>query len=309
MGRAARASDNHLKSLIFCALGELDKPVWRPVGGNDPVVVRHPESIQGLGGVAHGRPVGLASHDNGDGCAQSSLPGLAAPFARRARRYARNCLRPVNLSATGVSYFVGMADPSVFPSESADRDLLLAQIASLKAELAAARARIENAEALAHEDQLTGALNRRGFARELERAWSFCRRYQTPVSLMLFDVDGLKVTNDRYGHTAGDLLIAGVAKTLRRHLRVSDTVARLGGDEFGVLVWHADEAAAIVKAKSLQQMLDASSVPWANFGLPLCASVGVAEFRPEGGADAALTLADKRLYADKAARRDPRQAA
>ena len=192
---------------------------------------------------------------------------------------------------------------------SDDREALKSRIAALEAELARAREHIVRVEALAHEDPLTGALNRRGFARELERAMAFRKRYGTPVSLILFDIDGLKRVNDRHGHAAGDAVIAGVARALKRNLRASDSVARLGGDEFGVLVWHAEEAVATAKAKSLQMMLDSSSVSWESGGLPLCASVGAAEIGVAASADATLQQADQRLYDDKRVRREPRKVA
>lgn len=192
---------------------------------------------------------------------------------------------------------------------TADRETLLARIAELEAALAASQARLVQAEAMAQEDPLTGVLNRRGFARELERAVAFRNRYGTSVSVLLFDIDGLKLVNDKHGHAAGDAMIVGVARALKRNLRVSDAVARLGGDEYGVLIWHADEAVAGAKAQSLQFMLDASSATWDGKTLPLCVSTGFAEITGEGGADAALSLADERLYADKRQRRVPRKVA
>jgi diguanylate cyclase (GGDEF)-like protein len=186
---------------------------------------------------------------------------------------------------------------------------LLDRIASLEAELAQTKAQIARAEAMAHEDPLTGALNRRGFARELEKGMAFRNRYGTPASIILFDLDGLKGVNDKLGHAAGDALIRGVASTLKRHIRSSDAVARLGGDEFAVLVWHADEAIATTKGRALQAILDSSSVSWRDGGVPLSASIGVAELGGAMTAEAALTLADTRLYADKSARRAHRKAA
>ncbi len=186
---------------------------------------------------------------------------------------------------------------------------LLDRIARLEAELSHAHSQLSRVEAQAHEDALTGALNRRGFGRDLQRAVSFRQRYATPVSVLLFDIDGLKAINDRHGHAAGDSVIKGVANTLKRHLRASDTIARLGGDEFAVLVWHADEAIATTKARALQAILDEATAAWGDGKLPLSASVGAAELGAEPGADSALLLADKRLYADKAMRRAQKDAA
>lgn len=195
-----------------------------------------------------------------------------------------------------------MMDADVALRADAGRAELLAHIALLEARLTAAEHRAARAEALAQEDPLTGALNRLGFQRELDRAASFQRRYRTPIAILLFDIDGLKQTNDRHGHAAGDALIAGFRRALQGQLRQSDVIARLGGDEFAVLLWHADEAVAAVKARTLQQSLDASGERWGEAVLPLAASVGAAGIAADGGAEAALLLADRRLYADKAAR-------
>ncbi len=187
-----------------------------------------------------------------------------------------------------------------------DSDLcraLLDRIAKLEEELADARLLVAKAEALAHEDPLTGRLNRRGFAKELERALAFRQRYGTPAAIILIDVDGLKSVNDRLGHPAGDALIRGLAEVLKRNTRASDVIARLGGDEFCVLVWHADEAIAAAKARSLQATLDKSLVAWNDRALSLASSVGSAELAASMTIDDAMTLADSRLYADKSARR------
>jgi predicted signal transduction protein with EAL and GGDEF domain len=105
------------------------------------------------------------------------------------------------------------------------------RISLLETELVQARAQISRAEAMAHEDPLTGALNRRGFARELEKGMAFRNRYGTPASIILFDMDGLKTVNDRLGHAAGDAGCAGdrphlFARLTRRslcHFRPSRT--------------------------------------------------------------------------------------
>ena len=79
-------------------------------------------------------------------------------------------------------------------------------------------------------------LNRRAFVRELTRYISFAGRYNTPASLIYFDLNHLKKTNDTLGHAAGDAVLAHFTEVLTAHVRDSDSVGRLGGDEFGVLL-------------------------------------------------------------------------
>ena len=92
----------------------------------------------------------------------------------------------------------------------------------------------------AERDPLTGLLNRRRLEEELERAVAENTRYVTPATLMVCDLDNLKLVNDTLGHKAGDELIKGIACALRDRLRDTDVFARMGGDEFAVLLPHTE---------------------------------------------------------------------
>jgi hypothetical protein len=88
----------------------------------------------------------------------------------------------------------------------------------------------------ARTDPMTGLLNRRGFDWQLEFELARASRLRFTVSLLLCDLDRLKLVNDTFGHPAGDAALAAVAATLLRGVRRVDTTARIGGDEFAVLV-------------------------------------------------------------------------
>ncbi len=100
------------------------------------------------------------------------------------------------------------------------------------------RKRVEEAaQALATTDRLTGLGNRLGFERRLEQMIDEC--YRDPgrrFAMLMIDLDWFKQVNDTYGHGAGDLVLAQVARTLEKRVRKSDFVGRLGGDEFIVLL-------------------------------------------------------------------------
>lgn len=165
-----------------------------------------------------------------------------------------------------------------------------AEAEALRAELARLRRRLDETELLADRDALTPVLNRRAFVRELTRTLAFCERYQTPASLIFFDLDGFKAVNDIHGHAAGDAALQVVAATLTDHVRESDVVGRLGGDEFAVILVQAARDAAEAKAKDLQQRLEAEPVSFQGDAIPIRISYGIRTF--VAGMDAAQMLAE-----------------
>ena len=185
------------------------------------------------------------------------------------------------------------------PAEAALRE----EVERLTAELAKARAEAASLEALAHEDALTGLLNRRGFLRELCRAIAFRTRYGHPVALVVADLDRLKPINDGLGHQAGDEALRHVAAVLRRNLRASDSIGRIGGDEFAMAVWQVDEETARRKAGSLGAALAASPLRHGTEAVAVEASFGAVALNPGDSAEAALARADALMYEEKRRRR------
>ncbi|NLX94386.1 MAG: PAS domain S-box protein [Clostridiales bacterium] len=103
---------------------------------------------------------------------------------------------------------------------------------------------------LSYHDQLTGLKNRRFFdeiIKELED------KKCVPLTLIMADVNGLKLTNDAFGHKAGDLILIKVAEILDRHCRDSDYSARIGGDEFVLLLPNTDAAKAEAVVKQINK--------------------------------------------------------
>ncbi len=149
-------------------------------------------------------------------------------------------------------------------------------------------------------DSLTGLPNRQLFLDRLEHALNRSARIGSPLSVLFFDLDNLKVINDSLGHGQGDTLIKEIGKRLRSGLRKSDTVARLGGDEFVVLVEDvADVAGALGAVKKIESLL---SEPFDLDGriVRVTASIGVALSRPEGSLpEEIIRDADTAMYRAK----------
>ncbi len=88
-------------------------------------------------------------------------------------------------------------------------------------------------ENLSYKDQLTGAYNRRYFNEEVKRLDA---KRNLPLSIIIADVNGLKIINDTFGHDVGDKILRGFVKTTKEILRADEIVARMGGDEFAILL-------------------------------------------------------------------------
>ena len=164
-----------------------------------------------------------------------------------------------------------------------------------RARMATAR-RSELLQLEAHSDELTGLPNRRGWRTvlELEEA-----RYADGAgrgSVIVIDLDRLKVVNDEQGHVAGDEHLQLAAVTLDAALRDTDFVARLGGDEFGVLV------AGPTTPEETQHLMRRIRSAFEAAGVG--ASMGYATYTPEGGLHRTWWRADREMYLEKRRHRE-----
>jgi diguanylate cyclase (GGDEF)-like protein len=149
-------------------------------------------------------------------------------------------------------------------------------------------------------DPLTGLANRRrlrsAFTDELNRA----ARYDTPLALLLVDLDRLKDINDRHGHADGDRALQLVAEALRRTCRATDLAARYGGDEFIVLAVNTPAPEARVLALRIRDSVRRLSLRagrWSKATEPINHTVSI-------GADELRAAADRAITAATAAGRD-----
>jgi len=156
--------------------------------------------------------------------------------------------------------------------------------------------------AAARTDSLTQLANRREleerFASELERSTRTAR----PLSILILDLDWFKEYNDRFGHSAGDRVLAILAQALKRATRTTDVVARLGGEEFGVLAPETDETEAYLLSERLRAEVRTA---FARETEKMTISCGVASFPIHGITSGELLhAADRALYEAKELGRD-----
>lgn len=148
-------------------------------------------------------------------------------------------------------------------------------------------------EEAASVDVLTGLRNRYSFngrvAEEIERA----KRYGTPLSLIIMDMDHFKRINDTYGHDAGDDVIRKLASTLRQMVRKVDLLARWGGEEFVLLMPEVDLTDALRVAEKLR--FGAESLTHIN-GEKVTISLGVSEWQSVDTQESWFSRTDKALY-------------
>ena len=148
-------------------------------------------------------------------------------------------------------------------------------------------------------DELTSLPNRRAFKEALVREIQRAKRYGTPLSLALFDLDHFKQVNDTHGHAAGDRVLVAAARAVERNLRESDVFARVGGEEFVVLLPSTSEEGAVDFAERLRAALQAISPLALEVDAQISASFGVVEFdrgSDDSTGESLIAAADAALY-------------
>ena len=176
-----------------------------------------------------------------------------------------------------------------------------AELAELHGRIAELERRCTELDRLAHHDTLVPVPNRRGFLRQLEMTIARLKRYKDPAAVLFVDLDGLKILNDCFGHSAGDAALVHVAAHLTRGVRVSDTVGRLGGDEFAVLLDHACEDTAMETAERLIEAIAGDEFIIDDYDIPLSVTIGFTLIEVDDTPAAILARADAAMYQGKAA--------
>lgn len=156
-------------------------------------------------------------------------------------------------------------------------------------------------EYLSYHDQLTGVKNRRYFDEALITYDEPC---YYPLALIVVDINGLKLTNDAFGHLVGDRLLIEATMTLKREIRGKDTVARIGGDEFVIIMPNTSRDEAILLSERLSQLFHDKAIE----GLPISASFGEAVKVDDSlSISEVFNLAEDRMYHHKVSEKQSRR--
>jgi len=171
----------------------------------------------------------------------------------------------------------------------------------------AVRAATQRAEREARIDVLTGLANRRAFTETVNKAIALSARRNFNQStkssehsfLLMLDIDYFKRVNDSYGHSAGDIVLAEVAKALKIAVRDSEFVARLGGEEFAILVECDDIDAVLLAGERFRACIENLVIEAADVQIEITTSVGVGQMAAGDSLDSLLQKADTSLYSAK----------
>ena len=184
-----------------------------------------------------------------------------------------------------------------------EKDEKVLSILAGSAAMAYENARLQKQlEELSTTDDLTGVHNFRYFIERFKDEERRAKRYDQPLSLIMVDLDSLKLCNDVFGHQAGNLALRGVARIIRNIVRDTDIVCRYGGDEFMVILPQTRTADAVDIGKRI-----CAEVERLNFAqddmsaeLHVTVSVGISTYPDNGGvADSLVDQVDRALYKAK----------
>ncbi|MEB3282084.1 MAG: PleD family two-component system response regulator [Lyngbya sp.] len=160
---------------------------------------------------------------------------------------------------------------------------------------------LQEVEKLARLDPLTGIFNRRILMEKAHQEMERAKRYGTPFSVLLLDVDHFKRVNDTYGHPVGDQALCAVVETILDSIRKVDFVGRYGGEEFAIILPEITADSALKAAERIRLQIANLSVPTEEGMLKLTVSIGVTTYHPEDSIiDQLFKRADQGLYQAKA---------
>lgn len=176
---------------------------------------------------------------------------------------------------------------------------LTAKIKTMEKESRQLKDKLMAANERAIHDPLTGLPNRLAYDDRLKLELAHWKRYHTPVSLLVWDIDFFKKINDNFGHKAGDKTLILIGKLLSDHCRETDFVSRFGGEEFTMLLSNTDAQSALLAANKIRKVIEKTAFNSNGKKISITVSCGVTQFTDADSDSSAFDRADKALYAAK----------
>ncbi len=151
----------------------------------------------------------------------------------------------------------------------------------------------------AYTDPVTGVGNRASMDACLDREIDLCKRHETPMTLLMMDLDFFKKTNDTYGHIAGDAVLREIVKCTEECVRKSDMMFRYGGEEFVVMLHNSTLKGASALAERIRHAIEHRELNFNGMVISMTTSIGLAVLEKQDDMHALLDRADKALYRAK----------
>lgn len=151
---------------------------------------------------------------------------------------------------------------------------------------------------MANKDFLTGAYNRRYFYDSGDAIFLKAKRKESPVAVVMIDIDNFKNINDKYGHDIGDVAIKEIKKILDRNLRASDLMARFGGEEFCILLEDISQENVAILFEKIRNDFEKNIIKTKNHEIKYTVSFGIA-YGLLDSLEAMVNLSDDALYDSK----------
>lgn len=180
--------------------------------------------------------------------------------------------------------------------------LLSKQINDKLNEIRTLRKELEGIKKTAKTDILTGLLNRRGFEEAMEFVLEKMSKKESPMSIIMMDIDHFKTVNDQHGHLIGDNVIKVVSKVIQANIKGKDVACRYGGDEFILALPDTPAKGAYVVAEKLRENLRNTNWKVKGTGQSLgqiSLSLGIAVYKAGQNLEAVIQQADGALYRSK----------
>ncbi|MFN2357095.1 MAG: GGDEF domain-containing protein [Desulfotignum sp.] len=172
--------------------------------------------------------------------------------------------------------------------------------AKLRQELDDATRYSEELEKKLHQDQLTGAYNRRAYDKKMADEMERFKRYGTMFSLLIMDADRFKTINDRFGHAIGDRCLKEIIARTMPLLRKNDMLARYGGEEFTVVMPETDKAGARTVAEKIRQTIEKIEFVYKQETVKITVSIGISQIEQgENTHEGVFERADLAMYKAK----------